>query len=106
MILGEANVCLLLSSWSVKGVNLLNLEFVEGHASFLDHFLVSSFVNDKYKSVIVLNSLDSRLTGEWVLDGGQSIEGVVEVDSLQEDLWCSLLMLNLWSSESGVSPDL
>ena len=85
MVLAEANLGLLLSYCSIEGVNL---ELIESHACFLDHFLVCSFVNDKYKSVTFLNSLDSGLTGEWVLDGGQHIESVFVVDSSQENIWC------------------
>ena len=106
MVLGESNVGLLLSSWSVEGVNLLNLELVESSACFLDHFLVGSFVHDKYKSVVVFDGLDGGLTTEWVLDSAQFVESVLLRDSSQCDLWCSVLMLNRWSSESGVSPDL
>ena len=75
-------------------------------AGLLDHLLVSSFVHNEYKSVVVLNGLDGRLSREWVLDHGELVEGVQSLHSLDNDLWSSLLVVNFWSSKCGVSPDL
>ena len=106
MVAGEGNVSLLLSSWGVEGVDLSDLDFVECLASLLDHFLASSLVHDEYKSVVVLNCLDGGLTAQWVLDNSELVEGVVNLDGLDHDLWDSLLDSGLWSMESRGSPDL
>ena len=73
MILGEGDVCFLVSSWSVESVNLLNLEFVKLLAGHLNHLFVSSFADDEDKSVVVLDGLDSRLTGEWVVNDAEVV---------------------------------
>ena len=106
LVLGEGDVGLLLSSWSVEGVNLLDLELVQLLARLLDHSLVGSFVNDKYKSVVVFNGLDCGLTGEWVLDNCELVEGVQVLHGLHSDLGHSLLHLCRGSSELHSGPDL
>ncbi len=63
-------------------------------------------MNDKYKSVVVLNSLDGGLAAQWVLDNSILVESVVCLDSSEQDLWYSLLNLCFWSSEGGVGPHL
>ena len=105
LVLGESNVCLLITSWSVESVNLLNLEFVKLLAGNSDHLLVSSFVNNEDKSVVVLNGLDSRLTGQWVVDDAVAVVCLWLSATSQKDLWDSLLDLSLWSSEGAGAPD-
>ena len=91
LVAGEGNVGLLLASGGVEGVDLLDLELVQRLASLLDHFLVGSFVHNEYKSVVVLNGLDGGLTAQGVLDHSELVEGVVSLDSLEENLGGSLL---------------
>ena len=62
LIRAEGNVGFLLSSWSVKSVDFLNLDFVELLAGLSDHFLVALLVNDENESVVILNSLDGGFT--------------------------------------------
>ena len=62
LIAAEGNIGLLLSSWSVKSVDFLNLDFVELLASLSDHFLVALLVNDENESVVILNGLDGGFT--------------------------------------------
>ena len=106
LVTAEGNVSLLLSSWSVKSVDFLNLDFVELLASLSDHFLVSSFVNNENESVVILNGLDGGFTGKWVLDNSESVKGVVGSDGSEENLGASLLNLSLWSSEGDLVPNL
>ena len=106
LIRAESNVCLLLSSWSVKSVDFLNLDFVELLASLSDHFLVALLVNDENESVVILNGLDGGFTGKWVLNHSESVKSVVCSDGSEEDLGVSLLDLSLWSSEGDLVPDL
>ena len=106
MVTGESNVSLLLASWGVEGVDLLNLELVKLLAGLLDHSFVGLFVHNEYKSVVVLNGLDGRLAAEWVLDHSELIESVVSLDGSEENLWASLLGLADWSSERHLGPDL
>ena len=105
LVLGEGDVSLLFTSWSVESVNLLNLEFVKLLAGHLNHLFVSSFVNNEDKSVVVLNSLDSRLTGQWVMDDAVAVVSFWLSGTSEQDLWNSLLDLRNWSSESGGGPD-
>ena len=106
LITAEGNVGLLLSSWSVKSVDFLNLDFVELLASLSDHFLVSFLVNNENESVVILNGLDGGFTGEWVLDDSESVKSVVRPDGSEEDLSASLLNLSLRSSEGDLVPNL
>ena len=106
LIRAEGNVCFLLSSWCVKSVDFLNLDFVELLASLSDHFLVALLVNDENESVVILNGLDGGFTGKWVLNNSESVKGVVCSDGSEEDLGVSLLDLNLRSSEGNLVPDL
>ena len=106
LIAAEGNIGLLLSSWSVKSVDFLNLDFVELLASLSDHFLVALLVNDENESVVILNGLDGGFTGKWVLNNSESVKGVVCSDGSEEDLGVSLLDLNLRSSEGNLVPDL
>ena len=62
LIRAEGNVCFLLSSWGVKSVDFLNLDFVELLAGLSDHFLVALLVNDENESVVILNGLDGGFT--------------------------------------------
>ena len=106
LITGESNVSFLFSSWSVKSVNFLYFDLVKLLACLLDHLLVSSFVDDEDESVVVFDCLDGRLTAQWVFDNSVLVESVVCLDCLEQNLWNSLLRINLWSSESCFSPDL
>ena len=106
LIAAEGNISLLLSSWCVKSVDFLNLDFVELLASLSDHFLVALLVNDENESVVILNGLDGGFTGKWVLNNSESVEGVVCSDSSEENFGASLLNLNLRSSEGNLVPDL
>ena len=105
MVAGEGNVCLLLTSGSVEGVDLLDLDFVKLLTGLLDHLLVGFLVNDEDKSVAVLDGLDSRLRAQWVLDDRKFVEGVNLIDSSQNGLWASFLSESLWSSECCLSPN-
>ena len=106
MVLGEGNVSLLLASWSVQGVNLLNLEFVKLLAGHLNHLFVSSFVHNENKSVVVFDGLDSRLTAQWVVDDAEVVVHFFTLHSSQQNLWSSLLVSHIGSSESHSAPDL
>ena len=86
LVTAEGNVGLLLSSWSVKSVDFLNLDFVELLASLSDHFLVALLVNDENESVVILNGLDGGFTGKWVLNNSESVEGVVCSDGSEKNL--------------------
>ena len=105
LIAAEGNISLLLSSWCVKSVDFLNLDFVELLASLSDHFLVALLVNDENESVVILNGLDGGFTGKWVLDNSESVKSVVGFDGSEEDLGRSLLNGSLWSSEGDLVPD-
>ena len=48
-------------------------------------------MNDEYKSVVVLNSLDGGLGAQWVLEYSILVKSVVCLHSSQQDLWYSLL---------------
>ena len=106
MVTAEGNIGLLLSSWSVKSVDFLNLDFVELLASLFDHFLIASLVNNENESVVILNSLDGGFTGKWVLNNSESVESVVCFDGSEKNLGRSLLDLSLRSSEGDLVPDL
>ena len=105
LVAGEGNVGLLFSSRSVKSVDLLNLDFVKLLTGLLDHLLVGFLVDDKNEGVAVLNGLDSRFRAQWVLDHGESVEGIELFHSFQYSDWVSLLSKSLWSSEGGLSPN-
>ena len=62
LVTAECNVGLLLSSWSVKSVDFLNLDFVELLTSLSDHVLVAFLVNNENESVVILNGLDGGFT--------------------------------------------
>ena len=103
-ITGESNVGFLLASWSVKSVNLSDLDLVKLLACLSDHFLVGFFVDKEDKGVVIFNCLDGRFRAQWVLDNSVFVECVLSFDSSKKDLCASLLDSGLWSSESGVGP--
>ena len=88
----KCNVGLLFTSWGDEGVNLSNLDFVKILARFFDHLLVSSLVNHEYKSVVVLDGFDGRLTAQWMSNASVLVEGIIFSHSSQDILWTSGLM--------------
>ena len=91
LVTGQSNVCLLFSSWSVKGVNFLNLDLVKLLTGLLDHLFVSSLVHNKDERVVVLNGFDSGFACKRVLDHSVLVKSVLPLDSSEEDLCASLL---------------
>ena len=87
LITGEGDVGLLLTSGGNEGVNFLDLDAVKLGAGLLDHDLGRSLVDDEHKSVAVLDGLDGRFGGKWVLDHGEFVESNDWLDSFQKDLW-------------------
>ena len=75
-------------------------------ASFLDHWLVSSSVNDEHQCIVVFNGLDGALSAEWVLDDGVLVPGGLESDRGSGILGLAGKSESLGSSEGGVGPNL
>ena len=67
---GDHNVGLLETVRSNECVDSGDLDSVELVAGFLDHWFVSSSVNDEHQCIVVFNGLDGALSAEWVLDDG------------------------------------
>ena len=63
-------------------------------------------MDDENKSVAVFDGLDSRFTGQWVLDDSVFVEGDDWLNSFQDVLWRSLSLEASWSLESGSVPNL
>ena len=75
-------------------------------ASFLDHWLVGSNVNNEDEGVVVLNCLNGALSAQWVLDDGVLVPGLFLLDALSSVLGGTCKSESLGSSEGGVGPDL
>ena len=75
-------------------------------ASFLDHWLVSSSVNDEHQCIVVFNGLDGALSAQWVLDDSVLVPGRLGLDAGSGVLGLAGESKSLGSSEGGVGPDL
>ena len=75
-------------------------------ASFLDHWLVSSSVNDEHQCIVVFNGLDGALSAQWVLDDSVLIPGRLGLDAGSGVLGLAGESKSLGSSEGGVGPNL
>ena len=75
-------------------------------ASFLDHWLVSSSVNDEHQCIVVFNGLDSALSAQWVLDDSVLVPGRLGLDAGPGILGLAGESKSLGSSEGGVGPNL
>ena len=103
----ESNVGLLLTIGSHEGVNTADSDLVEFFTGLLDSGFLGSTVADEDEGVVVLDSLDSGLGSERVLDDGVGVEDVgVVLNTLSESDGGILLGLGDGSSEGSVSPDL
>ena len=96
LVAGESDVGLLFSLGGNESVDLLDFDFVELLAGLLNHWLAGFLVNDEYKCVVVLNGLHGGFTGQWVLNNGEFVEGVILLDGSQKNLWLSDLNGCLW----------
>jgi hypothetical protein len=106
LVAGEGHVGLLLTSCGNESVNFLDLNLVKGLHGLLNELFVGSLVYNENETVVILNGFDCRLTGQWVLDDSELIESVIVVDTVNGDLWNSLLDKGLWQSECGLMPNL
>jgi hypothetical protein len=68
VIRSQANISLLLSIRSDKGVDLGNLNLVDGGNGVLDLSLVGGDVDDENKGVVLLDLLHGRFSGQGELD--------------------------------------
>ncbi len=75
-------------------------------ASFLDHWLVSSSVNDEHQCIVVFNGLDGALSAQRVLDDGVLVPCRLYLDAVSGVLRLACKSESLGSSESGVGPNL
>ena len=75
-------------------------------ASFLDHGLVGSPVNDEHQCIVVFDGLDGALSGDWVLDDGVLVPGLFLLNALSCILGFTGKSQGLGSSEGGVGPHL
>ena len=101
----ENDVGFLESVWSDQGVDWLDLDVIKILTSFLDHWLVSSAVNDENQGVVVFNGLDCAFSGEWVLNDGILIPGLFLLYDLSLILGSSGFLKGLGSSECDWAPD-
>ena len=75
-------------------------------ASFLDHWLVRSSVNDEHQGVVVLDGLDGALCAQRVLYDRVLVPGLLLLHALSRVLGGAGEGQSLGSSEGGVGPDL
>ena len=75
-------------------------------ASFLDHWLVSSSVNDEHQCIVVFNGLDGALSAQGVLDDGVLVPGRLKLNGSSGILGLAGKSKSLGSSEGGVCPNL
>ena len=75
-------------------------------ASFLDHWLVSSSVNDEHQCIVVFNGLDGALSAQGVLDDGVLVPGRLNLNGSSGILGLAGKSESLGSSEGGVGPNL
>ena len=91
---------------SDEGVDSRDLDVIEFLASFLDHWLVSSSVNDEHQCIVVFNGLDGALSAQRVLNDGVLVPGGLELDAASSVLGGTGESESLGSSEGGVGPNL
>lgn len=77
----KTNKCLFQTIWSDQSIHLFRLNVIQAGHSVLDLLFVGTSVNNKYKCVVILNLLHSRLCGERVLDNSKGIQLL--------ELWCT-----------------
>ncbi len=106
MLCRDHDVSLLEAVGSNKGVNSGDLDAIEILASFLDHRLVGSSVNDEHQCIVVFNGLDGALSAQWVLDDGVLVPGWLQLDASSSVLGGTGESESLGSSEGGVGPNL
>ena len=75
-------------------------------ASFLDHWLVSSSVNDEHQCIVVFNGLDGALSAQGVLDDGVLVPGGLSLHASSGVLGGTRQSESLGSSEGGIGPNL
>ena len=75
-------------------------------ASFLDHWLVSSSVNDEHQCIVVFNGLDGALSAQGVLDDSVLVPGRLNLNGSSGILGLAGKSESLGSSEGGVGPNL
>ena len=75
-------------------------------ASFLDHWLVSSSVNDEHQCIVVFNGLDGALSAQGVLDDGVLVPGALNLHASSLVLGGTGKSKSLGSSEGCVGPNL
>ncbi len=102
----DHDVGLLEAVGSDEGVHSGDLDAVEFLASFLDHWLVGSSVNNEHEGVAVLNGLDGALSAQGVLDDGVLVKGRLLLHAGSRVLGLAGESEGLGSSEGGVSPNL
>ena len=106
MLSGDHDVSLLEAVGSDEGVDSRDLDVIEFLASFLDHWLVSSSVNDEHQCIVVFNGLDGALGAQGVLDDGVLVPGGLNVHGISGILGLASKSESLGSSEGGVGPNL
>ena len=102
----DHDVGLLEAVGSDEGVDSRDLDAIEFLASFLDHWLVSSSVNDEHQCIVVFNGLDGALSAQGVLDDGVLVPGGLDVNAGSSVLGLAGKSESLGSSEGGVGPNL
>ena len=106
LIASNDDVCFLEPIGSHEGVHSRDLDVVEFLASFLDHWLVRSSVNDEHQGVVVLDGLDGTLCAQRVLYDRVLVPGLLLLNALPGILGGTGECQSLGSSEGGVGPDL
>ena len=102
----DDDVGLLETVGSNESVNSWDLDAVEFLASFLDHWFVSSSVNNEHQCVVVFNGLDGALSAKWVLNDGVLVPGRHLLNTLSWVLGSTGESQGLRSSEGCVRPHL
>ena len=104
MFRGNDDVCLFETVWSDECVNSADLDVIEFLASFLDHWLVGSSVNDEHQCIAVFNGLDGAFGTQRILNDGVLVPGLFLLNTLSRVLWFTSKSQSLWSSEGSVGP--
>ena len=102
----DHDISLLEAVGSDECVDSRDLDVIEFLASFLDHWLVSSSVNDEHQCIVVFNGLDGALSAQRVLNDGVLVPGLLQLDALSSVLGSAVKSESLGSSEGGVGPNL
>ena len=105
LITSQLNVGLLLSLGGDQGVDLLDLDSVEGLDGLLDLLLVGLLLDYENESVVVLDGLDGRLSAQRMVDDVEAVVGDL-LHGSQDVLGYSLLSQSFGSSERCLGPDL